>query len=283
MKNIFAKIGFTTVILLFLFLFFLPRVEAKTIKVDCDKGKTIQKKVDKAKPGDVIEVSGTCNERVSIGEQLHNITIDGGGTATIISTDPTRSTILVRGTGIIIKGFTITGGSNGIILVRGGMARIVFNTIENNFSRGISLQEGSSARIGFLLARDTVASPNNIINNARDGIRVQIGSSARIVGNNISNNGDDGIEVSRGSYAIISDNDIDGNGDEGIEVNRMSGVNLGSDSGDGIFQKPNRSDVTPNGDFGFTGFLRCLVDGRLGTLNGVTAAKDTTFCTDSLI
>lgn len=288
MKDILAKIGFITLITPIFLVLSLSQAEAKgpkTHKVNCDKKKqTIQKKVDKAKPGDVIEVKGTCNERVEIGEQVQNITIDGQGIATVISAIPNRSTFFVRGTGIVIRGFTITGGSNGITVVRGGVARIIDNTIEFNSSNGISVTEGSSARIGILSSFDTVASPNLIQNNGGDGIRVQRSSSARIVGNNISNNGDDGIDVRRGSHADISDNDIDNNPDDGIAVGEMSGVNLGSNSGDSIFQKPNRSDVTPNGDKGIRGFTRCYANGRIGTLNGNNGARSFTgACTDSLI
>ncbi len=40
--------------------------QAKVINVKCDEGKTIQKKVSKAKDGDTITVSGTCTEIVTI-------------------------------------------------------------------------------------------------------------------------------------------------------------------------------------------------------------------------
>ena len=113
---------------------------------------------------------------------------------------------------------------------------------------------------------------------------MQRSASARIVGNTIRNNLDDGIDVRRGSHADISDNDIDNNADDGIVVREMSGVNLGSDSGDNIFQKPNRSDVMLNGDNGIRGFTRCYANGRIGTLNGNNGARSFTgACTDSLI
>ena len=186
---------------------------------------------------------------------------------------------------MLIDGNTIQNADGrGISVVQHSFARIINNTIQNNTREGIRVQENSSARIGFLSGSDNAARPNTIQNNGGDGIRVQRSSNARIVGNNISNNGDDGIEVRLGSHGDISDNDIDGNADDGIAVNQSSGVNLGSDTGDSIFDRPNRSDVAPNGDNGIRGFTRCYANGRLGSLNGTNAAKTFTgACTDSLI
>jgi len=116
----------------------------------------------------------------SIGSQVHGITLDGQGTATINILDPTMSTLFVRGTDITITGFTITGGSIGIVVARGGVATIINNTIENNTGSGILVTENSSARIGFIFIFDTVASPNVIQNNGSDGIRVQRTSFSRI-------------------------------------------------------------------------------------------------------
>jgi len=196
----------------------------------------------------------------------------------------------VRGTGITIKGFvSIRGGSSGIFVNRGGVVIIVDNTIESNSSNGITVGEGGTARIGFLTAFDTVASPNDIHNNGGDGIRVERTSSARIVGNNISNNGDDGIDVRKGSHAEISDNVIDNNGENGIFVFMNSGVNLGRDSGASIFRLPNITGALP-GDKNTNLGIRCAInsyaDGRLGTLDGTVGDKSfdvATGCIDSLM
>ncbi len=110
MQNILTKMGFTSLVALFSFCFFVGQVESETIKVDCDKRKTIQAgEVDKAVPGDVIEVSGTCNERVRINETVNNITLDDQGMATINGGSST--VVRVEGRGITIRGFTITGSN----------------------------------------------------------------------------------------------------------------------------------------------------------------------------
>lgn len=271
-------------VLFWTFILLLPAIgEAKTVSLACSATKTIQKVLSKLKPGDVLLVSGTCNENVVIQEQVNNVTVDGQGTATIVAADSTDPTILVRGAGITIQNFaSISGGTSGIDITRGGAARVVNSVIENNTSCGIRVTEGSSARIGFLRADDTTASPNTIQNN-EDGICVLRHSSARIVGNTIQNNTDSGVSVTRVSHADISSNVIDNNGDDGISVGENSGVNLGRDTGTGIFEAENTTTVN-NGDFGIACFINSSANGRLGTLNGVSGTTSfTSGCIDSLI
>jgi parallel beta-helix repeat protein len=267
-------------------------------QVDCDKERAgaVQRAVDRARPGDTILVSGTCHENVLIAEETARITLNGGGSAWIVGPDVTRNTISIRGQGITVTGFTVTGGRTGIDIVRGGTAlidgntiegtgqfgitvgswgaaNIVNNTIQNNPGHGISVIGNSFTFIGFRTAIDTVAGPNVIRNNGLHGISVTLSSSARIVGNTISGNTGNGINVDRVSQTNISDNTIDGNGQNGIFVSENAGVNLGSDTGSGIFDAPNRTTLN-NGQHG----IRCRVggyaNGRLGTLNGNSGPKD---------
>src|ERR1700682_4589864 len=87
----------------------LPSAQAD---VACDKDPqgALQRGIDAARPGDVILVTGTCKENLEITETKHRIPLDGGGKATINGIDPDAFTISVRGRGIVIKGFTVTGG-----------------------------------------------------------------------------------------------------------------------------------------------------------------------------
>lgn len=270
-------------------LWFLPATAKAQTPVSCGSPGALQAAIDTAGPGTTLLVSGTCNENVVIREDKSEITLDGQGTATINGPDPTKATVQVRGRGITIKRFTITGGQQGIVVQRGGSAlidgntiqgtgvrgvqvnqtssaRIVNNIIQNN-PEGISVIENSSARIGILAGTDTVASSNIIQNNVGRGITVSRYSNARIVGNTISGNTGDGIRVQQVSHAEISDNDIRSNGGAGIAVGQNSGVNLGNDTGTGIFDLPNDSTANNSG-FGVRCFINSYVDGRLGTLNG---------------
>jgi len=273
-------------------LWLLPSaVEAKG-ELDCKKD-SLQAAIDLAKPGDVITVKGTCKENLVIPEEVHSITLDGKGKAKIDGgKDNTTNTVTIRGRGITITGFTITGGRTGISLDGGnatiddntiqntgahgvvvglnGSAKIVNNTIQNNPENGIFVTQSSFARIGVLFQSDTVASPNMILNNGSNGIFVRRSSSAVIVGNDISGN-NDGVDVNRVSHASIASNTIDSNVRRGIVVSENSGVDLGSDSADPetIFTLPNSTTGgSKNGERGLVCRRNSYVDGRVGTLNG---------------
>lgn len=66
---------------------------------------------------------------IVLGQEVDRITLDGQGTATI-NGDPSAFTVTVRGRGITIRGFTITGGLQGIAVLDGGSAVIDGNTIQ---------------------------------------------------------------------------------------------------------------------------------------------------------
>jgi parallel beta-helix repeat protein len=258
-------------------------------------GQTISAALRTLPPGDTLAVSGACNENVVIPEQVANVILDGQGAATLNGPDAGSPTILVRGAGITIRNFaSITGGETGILVTRGGAAtidsniiqnagnngivvnltssaRIINNTIQGNPQSGIVTTDSSSARIGFLATEDTVARPNIIQNNGENGITVTRGSSARIVGNTLSGNGDNGVIVTRVAHADVSSNTIDSNGGDGVFVFRNAGVNLGEDTGSGIFDSPNTTNAN-NGGFGIRCAINSYGDGRIGTLNGTGGA-----------
>ena len=279
--------------------------EAATTQVDCSAA-SLQAAVNSAKPGDTLFVRGTCDEHVAINADVSGITLDGQGKATINGQDKANPTLLVRGKGITIKGFTISGGQRTIEVSQGGQAiidgntikggalagiavlfastaAIVNNTIQDNDGfAGIGISFNSVANIGVLSWLDETASPNVIRNNKGAGILVARSSAAFIVGNSIGNNERQGVLVNRSSNAQIADNSIDGNARGGILIGRNSGVDLGQDRGKSIRNLPNKTS-TKNGRFG----IRCsrggYVDGRLGTLNGTEGTKNfDEGCIDSL-
>jgi parallel beta-helix repeat protein len=266
---------------------------AETYQFVCGQQRTISGAVQRLEPGDTLSVSGACSENVQIPEQVSNITLDGQGTATINGPNASSSTITVRGDGITIRNFaSISGGetgitvtrgaaalidsnviqntgTNGIVVTQSSSARIINNTIQGNPQEGILINESSSARIGFNLPDDVQPSPNLIQNNKENGVLVARSSNARIVGNIISGNTGHGVLVHRVSHGDISSNTIDGNGGDGVFVFRNSGVNLGEDTGTGIFNSPNTTNVN-NGGFGIRCAINSYGDGRIGTLNGAS-------------
>ena len=283
------------------------RAQANKHTLTCAPEKTIGQAIKTLKPGDTLLVSGTCNENVDIGEEVHGITLDGDGTA-IINGDSSVSTFTVTGRGITIRGFTIVGGlqgiavldggsavidgntiqsaaSNGITVFRNSTAQIINNTIQNNPSSGIQLQNSSSARIGFTgPPSNRVSMPNTIQNNGAPGIQVLRGSSGQIFTNTIQNNGSHGVSVDRNAQAEIAACTITGNAGDGIRGMRNAGVDIGTDATGATPQFEDDTNTGSNGGFGVRCTIDGFVDGRLGTLTGTLGGKDfAEGCIDSVL
>jgi len=250
---------------------------ATTHTVECSAGEKIQDKVAVAKPGDTILVSGACSENVAIPSEVVRITIDGQG-KTVIQAPPKGDGFFIRGREITIKGFTITGGRDGIHLsgVAAGasaniventirktgrhgihldhssVGRIAGNTIEDVHACGIDIAESSVARVGYLL-RPLGPGPNTIRNSGEHGISVNRQSSARIVGNTIENNKGNGVLVTRNSQADVFGNAISGNAGNGITASHNAGVNLSNE--EKLFELgPNRTNSSSkNAGVGLSG------------------------------
>jgi len=286
-----------------------------TQSIDCGTGATIGAVLARLRPGDTLVVRGICRENVNISADQNRLTLDGQGQATIEAPDPGPAAIAITGREIIVRGFTITGGRNGINVLRGGtaviannvihhtgpdrrpgageginvgqhsFARIIGNIIRDNPAAGIIVHESGAARIGFTDIDNTIPAGNTISNNAGVGIRVLTSSTARIVGNTLRGNGRHGIEVSGGSNAHVSGNVISGNGGSGVLLTQNSSVQLGADDGTGLLGAPNQTDPNKlNRGAGVTCSLGSAVDGRLGSLTGHQGSKrfDRT-CIDSLL
>ncbi len=276
--------------------------------VDCDKepAGALQRAIDRATSGQTIQIRGTCQENVSVPPGKDLITLDGGGEGAINGPDVAVNTLQIRGPrGVTVRGLRVSGGRAGIDVSRGATAlidgntiegtgrngitlgafasaNIVNNTIQNNASAGILVTGNAFGFIGFATADDPVASPNIIRNNGTHGISLTLSSSARIAGNIISDNVRHGINVERASQATVSDNAIDGNGQHGIFITENSVVNLGSDTGAGLFDAPNRT-TNNNVLRGVACRVGGSANGRRGTLNGNGGTKDFgTSCVDSL-
>jgi hypothetical protein len=258
-------------------------------------------------PGDTLLVSGTCNENLSIGQEVGRITLDGQGTASI-NGDSTANAVTVTGRGITIRGFVITGGApqavsvadggsavidgniiqyagrNGIAVFRNASADIINNTIQNNPLAGIVIQSNSSVRIGWTgPPNNRVSAPNTIQNNGAQGIQVYRGSSAQIFSNTIQNNGSHGILVDRNAQAEIAACVITGNAGDGIRAMRNSGVDIGTDATHATPQFDDDTNTGLNGQYGVRCTIDGFVDGNLGALTGTVAGK--IFgegCTDSV-
>ena len=113
-------------------------------KVKCDKGQTLTEALRKAKPGDTLQVTGTCHERVTI--TTDGLTLDGGGSAVLDGggggpTEFFEAVVTIDGVqGVTLMGFTIQNGPSQGILGVGGAAFVVKDTtLQNNGAAGIFL------------------------------------------------------------------------------------------------------------------------------------------------
>ena len=270
---------------------------AATIAVDCDAGNTLTGAVANVKSGDTVLVSGTCKEQVSIPPEIVRVTFDGQKKTTIQHPGGAAASphaFYNRGKEITIKGFTVTGGQDGIHLSgpasavidgnvvvknsgrgihidKGSIARILNTTVEQSGGIGIDVTGASYAYIGVFIPRVPALAPNTIRNNGGPGINIERTSGAWIVGNTISNNKESGITVHRNAQADVIANVIDANGGDAITVSYNSGVNFDSEPRrDG----PNRTTSGQNnGGAGIRCMIGGYVDGPPGTLAGAKGAK----------
>ncbi len=270
---------------------------ASTKTVNCP-GESLQAAVDAANQGDIINVTGTCSENVTIGNRKVNLTLDGQNVATINGPNAGNATVIVRGTNIVIRNFEITGGRSGVFLTRGAVAVIdhnnihnttrygIFielssfgviknNNIHNNPIDGIFVSDNSTALIGADSITDTSPSPNTIQNNGNRGITITRTSNARIVSNIISGNTTDGIVVGRVSQADIASNTINSNGGNGINVSQNSGIELGEDNPVTFWDQPNITTVN-NVNFGIVCTLGGYVRGHLGSVTPINGTAGQT-------
>jgi hypothetical protein len=299
-----------TLLLAVVFLWSNPsvaRAQTATHRLTCGPERTISQAIKTLKPGDTLLVSGTCNENLSIGQEVQRITLDGQGIATIAG-DSSASTITVTGSGVTIRGFTITGGApqtvavvdggsavidgntirdaerNGIGVFRNSSADIANNTIHSNPLAGITIQSNSSARIGWSgPPNNRVSMPNTIQHNGTQGIQVYRGSSAQIFSNRIQNNGSHGVIVDRNSQAEIASCTITGNAGDGIRALRNAGLDIGTDPNGATPQFDDDTNSGTNDGFGVRCMIDGFVDGRMGALTGVLGGKSfAEACVDSV-
>ena len=188
---------------------------AGTLKVDCNRGGTITKALEKAKPFDTIQVTGTCKERFTI--TTDRLTLDGQGSAILDAGGGFHAGAIFEGVitvdgarGVTFTGFTIQHGPDGITCKRGAACLVRNSTLQDNADEGLQVSENSTADVTDCTFR----------RNGEWGIVVFDSSSLLFHGTvNLTHNGKSGLGVlftsSVGSFdgATIH---LDNNADHGI-------------------------------------------------------------------
>lgn len=180
---------------------FANDASARTRRVNCDKGRSLDRVVNRSDPGDVILVRGTCRETVTI--MTDKITIEGNEIAIVDGQDANQAVITIEGAkGVTLKNLIVRNGLSGIVSRRQAAVMFVGVIAEGNADDGIAITENSTARFSSCTAR----------NNGDEGIVLFGNSSATfspggtvLPGRILSTgNAGRGIQVSGASSLLIS-------------------------------------------------------------------------------
>jgi parallel beta-helix repeat protein len=177
---------------------------------------SIQEAIDNCTSGDTIYVyAGTYAENIDT--KLKKVLLMGENReSTFIEGQTTDPVVRIGNSDTTIKGFTMKGSSDEIILQVATLCEDVYiqNNIIENGVQGISLSIPTS-RINII--------GNTIFDNVYVGIQVQTSTYTLIKGNTITANGAQGIDLSVNSnHNSILNNTITGNGEEGIAIGGLA-------------------------------------------------------------
>lgn len=148
-------------------------VLAENRQVNCDHGQSLAKVLEEAKPGETVQVRGTCQEAVTI--ITDRITIDGGGSA-IIDGGGAEAVTADGVRGVTLTGLTVRQGLNGVVAKGGANLQLTSVTTQNNFVSGIRVDGHSSVEL-----RDCIAQNNGV-----NGLEVDRASEVKITGTFLS-------------------------------------------------------------------------------------------------
>jgi hypothetical protein len=190
-------------------------------RVNCDAGgRKLSHVIQQARPGDLIEVRGTCREKVTI--TTGPLTVDGGGNAVLDGTGVPPSgrefngLVTVDGAqGVVLRGWMIRNSSGeGILGVRGASVVVEDTVIERNFS-GITLSNSAAEIIDSAIRRNSGAGVDAVSNSTLI-LRGQIDISGNLAGAALTLNGNSLAEI-RGGHVRLNNN-----GGQGIIVSGHS-------------------------------------------------------------
>jgi hypothetical protein len=186
---------------------FSAQADAATREVDCDKGQSLEAAVMKGQGSAehlYIDVSGYCDERVTIERDDVSIAGDNGATVQGFNIEGARR--------ITLNGITVTGPETGIMMSSADV-KLENVLVTGNGEDGILSRFNSTLRV----------SNSNITNNGVNGIG-SLGGTLDISENStISGNANHGIDADLHCSVMISDT--------AIMNNDVFGIQLGADSG----------------------------------------------------
>jgi hypothetical protein len=203
----------------------------RTITVNCDRGKTIGQSLQRANPGDTIQITGTCQESLVI--TTDDLTLDGQGTTTIDGGGTTVMTI-DGARRVVIQGLTVRHGVEGILAQAVATITVQSVTAEDNTLNGLSVSDKAVAQVTDCTAQ----------RNGADGIATFRSGLVRLGGTIVSHANkraglsartDGFIDIVTGATVMV-----DGNTGWGILVNTSATLDM---VGGGAITVQNNGDV----------------------------------------
>jgi hypothetical protein len=233
-------------------------IEPRTITVDCTKGKSITRELEKL-PGKalIVKVKGACTENVLITRDNVTLRPDGVGPGTLGPGDTTGDTIRIDGARrVVIEGFNVTGGRRAVVGVAGATFDLRNCTVQGAAGPdgiGVMVAHGSTGTIDACTvtgnrtgiagagSASVVVTSTTVEANLGTGIvgsrnaHVRVGQdldgslAARPV--EIRNNGGAGVSVTDGSSGIVVAGTVRNNGGDGVFIGAGSNALVGIGSG----------------------------------------------------
>ena len=188
--------------------------EGRTIAVHCDAhGHSIKRALRHAQPFDVIQIHGTCREKVRI--TTEHLTLDGLGTAVVegdgAAFEVFNPLIGVDGArGVVIRGLRIQNGPGEGILAENGAAVSLMNLVLHGNTVGLAVAASSTVELTDATIEQNAA-----------GVAVLTESSLVLKGAIVSRNNDEhGFDVTGNSTLEIRGAQIQAtnNGRHGITL-----------------------------------------------------------------
>jgi parallel beta-helix repeat protein len=257
-------------------------MQAANLKVNCNQTgenegaqRTITAALMRLNPigPNTVTVSGACHENVVI-QSFDRLTLVANPGASISDASAGNSDVvtIIDSQRILVQGFTVNGGSNGISCVEDSTCRLDGNTVQNSAGNGVVLGRSRAVLSNNLLrnngfrglsvlhASDVSSFQDVSINNA-EGARAVTHSSIVAQNSTFQNNAGVGIGAAQNSALRIFASTIFGNAD-GVVLSGSSAAQI-PDFGSGP------SNITGNlangvrvGDLSFASFLGANVTGN---------------------
>ncbi len=165
-----------TAVSILVFAFALPNLapadddSPRRIVVNCDRGDSLERAVERARPGTTLLVKGTCEEAVVIETDdlalvgRSGATVDAGGAGIPITVNGARR--------VSISDLTLANGIDGLLVTANAAVKLSGLTVRDNERHGILVTDSANAELSHI----------TISQNGVDGMRVRENANTVITG-----------------------------------------------------------------------------------------------------